>query len=409
LLVLAVSILSAALAVWMSRSPSETPRPTRTHVVDAPRPWAPSWPTLTWGTQATGPSDRAWSQDAGVGSGDAAIAPPEPELEATGRVAREVAARVCPTAARAVCAARDRFGCALATDPNEEYPDDEAPLSCVERVSIDCEDWATRTYAGAPDLLVLDDETIARCTNDLAADLQDGLATRASQQACVDLPANPRRAGERCEASWYRCADGSDCIEHRCVARPGDGEPCDQGICAVGLVCVAELCSRPTPRGAPCDDESVCAERDDACFEGRCAAAVRNGGACVEDYDCALGSRCLLGRCARAGATCTHDEPCGRGRYCTGTWSPHCVRVHVGAPCLAQRDCDLGLECAEGTCIALTSPGPLGEGEPCEVEGPLDAQCGPTLLCVWAVVDGACRAAFCLAPDPFEEPIEDCH
>ena len=62
---------------------------------------------------------------------------------------------------------------------------------------------------------------------------------------------------------------------------------------------VVGLCEPPTPNGASCDDDSICASRFDACLDGVCASHVADGAPQCGPYsECGIARRCSFGgRC----------------------------------------------------------------------------------------------------------------
>lgn len=173
-------------------------------------------------------------------------------------------------------------------------------------------------------------------------------------------------AGEVCDGSDERCAEGLVCSEatNRC-AQPGRaGDPCGAGVeaqCAGTLQCAGE---RPV-MGTP----GVCTAPEDV-------FAVPEGESCDLDAGrlCQLGLACVLElsgeppqfvcRALREDGSCNAGFPaqCQPGAYCAGID-------------LAQGD-------VEGTCTPLPTA-----NEPC-VQGPLELQsCALGLLCV----EGTCR------------------
>jgi hypothetical protein len=119
-----------------------------------------------------------------------------------------------------------------------------------------------------------------------------------------------------------------------------------------------------------------------------CAGVIRgtvaDGGACVEDNECAggkchqpsCGGSCCLGTCgvpAAIGAACGSDTDCDTGAACrygvsTSTSQGTCqAQVARGQPCSYDSDCQSGLDCdsaGTGTCVPF-----VADGQACTPEG----------------------------------------
>jgi hypothetical protein len=130
-----------------------------------------------------------------------------------------------------------------------------------------------------------------------------------------------------------------------CQAQSGPGEPCAGDMyCIAGSFCAGGKCRRL----APARDDLLCGLVDDeeewvACPADRTCALDGNGGQCVVPisggdctrYECPPQETCQEGLCVpgvKAGDTCSWENE--------NPWS------------LTQDDCERGLMCEEGTCIA---------------------------------------------------------
>lgn len=366
---------------------------------------------------------------------DAAVTEPEP---ATGVLARAITSALCPAAAHVICGARARLDCGPMPPT---YDDDGAPLpaSCVETVQRVCGDWVVRHYGWLEDDLLVNDGALSMCLDALRADASEGLSVYLDG-SCNELARDAASEGQVCSADWLPCGQNGQCAEGRCEPLATLGEPCVDVPCARGLFCTAGLCDRPTPRAHACDDESTCERRGDDCLDGVCAAHVANGAPCDYDGDCAVASRCVLGRCARVpSTTCSLDEECGAGRTCVGAYAAHCEAIpNLGAPCVTATDCEPWLGCTDGRCAVYAhldygqsdvgdachaGPAPGGcarglvcvygvQGYRCETGAPIGERCEADrcvvdAMCVWRVVDGVCAPALCGLTDYFAESNEE--
>lgn len=126
------------------------------------------------------------------------------------------------------------------------------------------------------------------------------------------------------------------CVADPSPPPPGDGTDC--GVCPAPGECRASVCVQPSPGGAFCEFDSVCATGE-LCIAGRCTPDPRVPRPCASDSDC------------YAGLTC------GPAMRCV---------------CSVSTDCPAGLVCEEGACVP-----PPGSGTPCIA----DAECAEGELC----------------------------
>ena len=118
----------------------------------------------------------------------------------------------------------------------------------------------------------------------------------------------PRRdAGARC-VSPEDCLTSLTCVDAKCAAPPGAGEPCT-GRCAKGFACdpAQKKCAAVTygKTGEACDSAAKRCERGSCnrtsdTFSGTCVAPIADGEACGvpgEQKDCEILSECINGKC----------------------------------------------------------------------------------------------------------------
>lgn len=139
----------------------------------------------------------------------------------------------------------------------------------------------------------------------------------------------------------------------------------EQGSCEVML-------HGTTALGAACMLEDECAGNAycdlAAACPGVCTARQPAGGECVSEIECDNGLDCVGGHCVAPvgpGAACGENAPgCTTGYTCAGTGFP-----------ITQ----------SGTCRPLGELYTLGVGQPCELLG--DAMCQPSLVCAFETFD----------------------
>jgi hypothetical protein len=179
-----------------------------------------------------------------------------------------------------------------------------------------------------------------------------------------------------CSVTGGACYADVDCAVNACSVpycrcENPDYDPADpictdedcEGIC--GWTCEGDLCALDTS----CNIDADCVNTSPYCEDGACAEC-RDSDDCEEDVDC------ILGRC---GPECEVDTECGLFEVCEDD-----ACVYVG--CQTDRECVLGASSSEqdprlsvclieagiGTCVF-----------PCDI----DAQCGPTEICVDSVCE----------------------
>lgn len=160
------------------------------------------------------------------------------------------------------------------------------------------------------------------------------------------------------------CDDGSVCTADSCAGGmcsngPIGGSPsCDDGnACTTGDACTGGVCSG-TP--APCaDDGNACT--DEVCDPGTGCSSVPNALPCEGVYACTLGDACADGACV-AGSTpviCADDGNACTDEACEES-AGGCTSVPNAAPCEDGDACTLGDACSGGACI----PGAVADCTP---------------------------------------------
>ncbi|MBM4319490.1 MAG: hypothetical protein FJ125_05910, partial [Deltaproteobacteria bacterium] len=175
---------------------------------------------------------------------------------------------------------------------------------------------------------------------------QEGLRCVDSRCTAIAGLGEPCGGGEEIASAATRCADGLFCDEmfFRCVALVGEGERCSELLhlrCAEGLVCLAERCAALPGPGEPCTGSSPAACATGLlCLQGRCSYPAGPGEPCDEAAHrrCTEGSACRDGVCAEDGVS-----PAGPGEAC--------------GPDAEGRECADGLDCLDGFCRTLLGPG----------------------------------------------------
>lgn len=172
-----------------------------------------------------------------------------------------------------------------------------------------------------------------------ATDCPDGYA-------CVCVPSCPDCrdcAAQVCVPSNTACHSACDCP---------DGMGCAGGVCREGAgpvhCCDAEQC----PAGERCENRLG---QVDLC-QRECRTAC----------DCPTGLSCISGECIAgiAPVYCCGGDTCPAGEQCQSR-SGEMGRCQVQPECRTACDCDPGLGCFEGQCIAGVAPVFCCEGDQC--------------------------------------------
>ena len=172
----------------------------------------------------------------------------------------------------------------------------------------------------------------------------------------------------------------------------GFGDQCASGFCNLPMSGVCGACTRAPAAGQPCAFGSICGSGLICNPAMTCVAEQPRGAACSDNMPCRSSSVCRNAVCSAkgtVGAPCTADKDCdvGRGVICNST-RMQCVMANTGPMCVARPDGGFTLCPASGTCKT---------GAPCLAAAADDAACdemnGPK--CMWPA---ACTAAKCTIP-----------
>ncbi|MDH5673534.1 MAG: EB domain-containing protein [Myxococcales bacterium] len=177
---------------------------------------------------------------------------------------------------------------------------------------------------------------------------------------------------EQCSAGLICVGNSPQCSGH--CATPGEqGTACvDSGDCASTFGCLDGICVARSGDGLPCDSDEGCREGLYCTPGGKCAAQAADGegceskqpSSCVAPLICmTLTDGAVCGSGSGLGEACSAANPCELKSRCD-TSTGRCVpAASPGAKCNAHAQCPDGLYCAAGTC----TPGPV-VGEDCDLE-----------------------------------------
>lgn len=155
-----------------------------------------------------------------------------------------------------------------------------------------------------------------------------------------------------------------------CLARPGDGQPCNFAAgatgCATGLFCAGgTTCRSQLAAGGACTSSTQCLEGlfcDLAAVPSVCAAKRALGEACTSSAAC-TSSQCNPGTCAGTSQTCFSNSGCtGRcaddnsacttdSNCATGTCSVGGTACFTAGACGAGGVCVFPVVCNPGSCV----------------------------------------------------------
>ena len=228
-----------------------------------------------------------------------------------------------------------------------------------QRVQEACGSWvATQVGALTREVAERDEERITACLDRIAR-AASACSLDEAMTDCHDLLREPASLGDECGGAAALCRRGV-CSDGTCVPQPRPGEPAVGGLCAPGLVVDDGTCVERRREGARCRDE-IC-EFGLYCIGYVCTRPRPAGGACESTGDCDDGLLCRDGRCVAAPRWCEHQDACGWAYACDETFASHCV------PCA---DCQGETVCADDETVC-------GEGRACEDES-RGGRCAPEL------------------------------
>jgi hypothetical protein len=154
------------------------------------------------------------------------------------------------------------------------------------------------------------------------------------------------------------------------------------------------------------------------------SGSVADGGACIDDVECATGSMCVIastqtckGTCVPASnGACRTNDDCTNQQFCaavpwsgSGLWGSGVCETVVPPGMAVNDPCGTPVRCAPGlTCVGPTAPAhcvatataTVGAGATCGTTN-ASPHCGPGLLCVPSD-DGS--TATCMAPAKLGDP-----
>lgn len=257
---------------------------------------------------------------------------------------------------------------------------------------------------------------------------RDGLRVLLSVIAAELLAFAAPREAAACKSRGDRCQKDNQCCSGQCVGRKpknkkakkgkrvrknrkadADGvcdcsglqERCKgHGDCCVGAhFCRATSCSDVPVcckvRGAPCDDDCDCCERDAFCDDesGRCD-------------DCGPLKMTRQGPCETADDCCFEDDICKSiDPACEGRAGDTQCCVPVGKACGEDCDCCVPLKCVSGACAL--QDGCSETGEACSMPGP-DGCCVTGDVCSTAVCNDGVAVVCCHPSGPCDDDCDCC-
>lgn len=232
------------------------------------------------------------------------------------------------------------------------------------------------------------------CTTDLVC--APGLICAGNDRACGGLCQAPGRQGDAC-ADSTDCAEQFVCLENECVSRVRENLPCmSDAECLDGRYCSATgVCAMQGEMDEPCvvGNMASCSGQllcEAAAVTGEpalCGTGVGTGGNCSADHPCALGGRCVGGKCGlvvKPLGTCNSDAHCPAGTFCgTEGCEPKPVLEEAcdeSAGARPRRECIEGV-CADEVCTLG------GESAVCRFEPALpfsscEGYCASNGMCV---------------------------
>lgn len=244
--------------------------------------------------------------------------------------------------------------------------------ACVNAQTVKCKEaYGFLAEATMQGVAVVWKSRAKTCIEALAASA-DGCARL--RPALEDAGCDPWFGGDEpvgAACAFPLCAGGLGvCEGGTCKALPGEGEPCQGPNCAAGLVCLEGVCKPPGAVGSSCSDIAGCGAGLQ-CAGGICKAPVASGQTCESTEECNAGLACVGGSCGEPSSPCKGADSCGQGAICAAPRA--CAAPGTpGENCDSSEDCEAGLRCGEGTCVAAAA-----QGQPCD-DG---VYCGKGLAC----------------------------
>lgn len=171
-------------------------------------------------------------------------------------------------------------------------------------------------------------------------------------------------AGGACSGS-IACSAPGGCVRGVCTGQPSVGDPCEVVTqCPPAAYCAVDVCEPFRLENESCERTSFsdnCSPGGLECMarSGMCERLGRLGDRCEDSNGC-IGTPCVNGRCELArlpGEPCEdNSSECIAGSDCR---DGICVErgKGIGQECLDHSDCARRLECDNGRCRHLLSPG----------------------------------------------------
>lgn len=183
------------------------------------------------------------------------------------------------------------------------------------------------------------------------------------------------------------CPQGTDCVNKQCVSPFAPVYCCDNPGCPIG-----QLCLDKTGQAGTCPVVPVCKTACDctqgfACVNGKCIAGTKpvyccdkllcpvgqacetaSGQAgtcgtttttCKVACDCPKqGQTCLAGKCVQLVTQlyCCDKAGCPANAVCQAASGAYSICGGFGTSCTVHCDCNAGLSCTNGKCMASTKP-----------------------------------------------------
>lgn len=160
-----------------------------------------------------------------------------------------------------------------------------------------------------------------------------------------------------------QCVNGSTCENGRCAWV--DGHTCSKDAeCKPGAVCRTvgdhKACAVPAKACERCDSDSDCVtsgELPGVCEGGLCIQGL--DGICNQDACCASGQFCYANKDPAESLHCAYPQteplaPCAIDAHCANKMVCSSNQCHViaGNGCTVSDQCDIGLQCTAGVCVA---------------------------------------------------------
>jgi hypothetical protein len=235
---------------------------------------------------------------------------------------------------------------------------------CVQRIVLGC------TIEHAADPPGLNPSWLVACAHAREAGGCDSLLM--DPPACVPPPGNlptgaTCRTDSQCQGRYCDRANSGPC--GTCAERGAAGAECHLwNYCEPGLICGNSRCVTPVNIGEACPNGFGCLPVTQACVDGRCAVAPREGEHCSSSCDSSKPLSCVGGICAvnpvASGELCNMPGDCPPGNVCVPEPPVRrCTPLREdGQPCgTGYSFCRHPATCVDGVCTLPTSSCPSGD------------------------------------------------